>query len=118
MNFKPLMGTVLTAALAFSSFVACSSGGAATGSTCPTTQTLTYDNFGQAFMTKYCTSCHGGKESPSLSTLASIQAHISDIDKEAAAGPDATNTSMPEGSTTPSDAERKQLGEWLACGAP
>jgi hypothetical protein len=40
------------------------------------------------------------------------------IDEQAAAGPDHVNTSMPPSGPRPSEAERRQLGEWLACGAP
>lgn len=47
-----------------------------------------------------------------------VRTQIEHIDGEAAAGPDSVNTSMPIGSPTPAEAERKQLGEWLACGAP
>ena len=62
--------------------VACGGGlGDATGSTCPTTSTLTYAN------------------------------------RAAAAGPKAVNTYMPDGASV-DEAERRKLGEWLACGAP
>lgn len=93
--------------------------GDATGSTCPTDSTLTYANFGQNFMQTHCLACHadGGPESPKLSTLSEIQAHISDVDRAAAAGPNTVNTYMPEGGSVP-EAERRKLGEWLACGAP
>lgn len=99
--------------------VGCSSStsGAATGATCPTNSTLTYANFGQAFFQTNCSECHAGKENPNLSTLASIQANRTLIDQEAAAGPNATNTAMPQSGSV-SDADRTKLGEWLACGAP
>lgn len=109
----------LFASLAAASLVAAcgSDAGDATGAVCPQTQTLTYANFGQAFVTKWCGRCHTGDQSPNLSTQANIQANRTEIDKVAASGPDATNTKMPEGSS-PTTAERAQLGEWLACGAP
>ena len=93
--------------------------GSATGSTCPSEQTLKYDNFGQAFFQNHCLSCHSssGPESPKFDTQAQIQAHLADIDKAAAAGPNAVNTYMPEGGSV-DEAERRKLGEWLACGAP
>lgn len=100
--------------------VACGSDlGDSTGSTCPAESTLTYDNFGKNFMQTHCLACHadGGSESPALSTLAEIQAHLGDVDRAAAAGPNAVNTFMPEGSSVPEE-ERRKLGEWLACGAP
>lgn len=99
---------------------ACGEGlGDATGSTCPTDSTLTYTNFGQSFMQNYCLACHadGGRESPKLSSLSQIQARRADIDRAAAAGPNGVNTYMPEDGTVP-EAERRKLGEWLACGAP
>lgn len=110
-----LLACCFTALLA----TACGSDGEATGSVCPPEPTLSYENFGQAFFETNCTSCHGpnGPESPNLSTLEQIQANRDGIDKQAAAGPDATNTFMPEGASV-SDAERRKLGEWLACGAP
>jgi hypothetical protein len=36
----------------------------------------------------------------------------------AGSGPDATNEQMPPDGTAPTLAERQQLAEWLACGAP
>lgn len=98
---------------------ACGESGKATGSTCPSGSTLTYDNFGQSFFQTNCLACHGsrGPESPKFDTVEQIRANRSDIDKEAAAGPDSVNTDMPNGGTVP-EAERRKLGEWLACGAP
>jgi uncharacterized membrane protein len=100
--------------------VACGgNSGEATGSTCPADSTLTYTSFGQNFMQTHCVSCHnaGGPESPALSTLEQVRANLSEVDRAAAAGPAATNTSMPEGSSITQE-ERLKLGEWLACGAP
>jgi mono/diheme cytochrome c family protein len=111
---------MLLAGLAASVVLACGSGpGDATGSTCPTTQTLTYENFGQAFMQAHCSACHSanGPESPKLDTVEQIRANKGDIDKSAAAGPNGVNTYMPESGSV-SDADRRKLGEWLACGAP
>ncbi|MFO0675565.1 MAG: hypothetical protein U0169_03465 [Polyangiaceae bacterium] len=115
---------VVVAILASSVLAACGSsttgsggGNQATGSTCPTGSTLTYENFGKAFIQTNCLECHETKENPKLTSLATIQSVAKDIDREAASGPNATNTSMPEeGSVSTED--RKKLGEWLACGAP
>jgi hypothetical protein len=52
-----------------------------------------------------------------LSTLDQIRTNKDVIDRSAAAGPNAVNTYMPDGASVP-EAERRQLGEWLACGAP
>jgi mono/diheme cytochrome c family protein len=106
---------VVTAGLA-----ACGSGpGDSTGSTCPTDSALTYTNFGQAFMQSHCLACHSatGPQSPKLDTLAQVLAAKGDVDRSAAAGPNAVNTYMPEGAAV-DEAERRKLGEWLACGAP
>lgn len=83
-----------------------------TGSTCPESSTLTYETFGQAFMHDHCVRCHGG-----FSSQEGVAAKIDEIDRAAAAGPDAVNTWMPEEGDV-SDHQRQQLGEWLACGAP
>jgi mono/diheme cytochrome c family protein len=92
--------------------------GDSTGSTCPPDSMLTYENFGQAFMQSHCTSCHGssGPESPALSSLEQVRGSLGDVDRAAAAGPSAVNTYMPEGGSV-TEAERRELGEWLACGA-
>jgi hypothetical protein len=93
-------------------------GGGGSGATCPTTSTLTYDNFGRSFMERYYPRCHAaGMRGPNLSTLATIQAAKDEIDLTTASGPSATNTEMPPGQPAPTTAERQQLGEWLACGA-
>lgn len=100
--------------------VACSSKdeeGKSTGSTCPTGSALTYDNFGKAFFDANCLSCHTSREKPTLTSVAAIRANASAIDREAAAGPNGTNTAMPESGSV-SVEDRKKLGEWLACGAP
>ena len=104
-------------ALTFSLALGCGKGGS--GATCPPNSTLTYDNFGRAFFQRYCDSCHGtgGRTRPSLASQAEIRAQATAIDREAAAGPDGVNTAMPETDPKPTEAERRQLGEWLACGA-
>jgi len=93
--------------------------GEATGSTCPSDSTLSYDNFGEQFFQSNCLVCHGanGPESPKFDTVEQIRANSGEIDKQAAAGPNAVNTSMPEDGSV-SEADRRKLGEWLACGAP
>jgi uncharacterized membrane protein len=106
----------------------CGTAPTATGATCPTGSTLTYDNFGKAFMSNYCTRCHSSTLSGSarqnapagtdFDSVANIRNDLLGIDREAAASAAVSNTDMPEGSPSPTAAERKQLGEWLACGAP
>lgn len=108
------------ASLTALSCLACGGGlGDPTGSSCPDDSTLTYDTFGQAFIQTNCLSCHGSArpESPKLDTREQIEANRDAIDRAAAAGPDAVNTYMPDGGSV-AEAERRKLGEWLACGAP
>lgn len=100
-------------------------GGEPTMSTCPQGSTLTYDNFARAFMESYCTRCHSSTltgdarmGAPAFHDFDSEQGilNVADhVDEYAAAGPTVINRVMPPSGATPSDAERRQLGEWLAC---
>lgn len=104
----------------------CSGGGS--GATCPSDSALTYQNFGQDFFSRYCTTCHASSLNGAsrlsapvdvdFDAQALIQRQLAAIDETAAAGPDAVNTAMPNAGVRPTEAERRQLGEWLACGAP
>lgn len=84
--------------------------------------TLTYDNFGAAFMNANCEGCHGQadgdrKGAPDgydFDTVGAIRARKDRIFARAAAD----NTTMPPGPDDPPRADRDQLAEWLACGAP
>jgi len=102
--------------------------GTPTESVCPTVQTLTYANFGQSFFTTYCQTCHAStvtgaarKGAPAdhvFDQVQDIQLLSEHIDEFAAAGPAAVNVVMPTEDPRPTETERRQLGEWLACGAP
>ncbi|HVK83727.1 MAG TPA: hypothetical protein VM513_06450 [Kofleriaceae bacterium] len=103
--------------------------GPPTGATCPPTSTLTYQSFGQQFMTDYCVECHDSAKMGSdrngatidhdFDTLLGIQSVSNHIDQAAGAGPDAVNDQMPpEDEPQPSLEERQMLAEWIACGAP
>jgi uncharacterized membrane protein len=95
--------------------VACTSGAQSTGIaqvSCPTDSTLTYANFGSAFMTSNCLSCHTSKDSPTLTSQGQIKVNASRILDAAV-----YTTAMPQDSNM-AVAEREMLGEWLACGAP
>ncbi len=112
--------------LGLASITACG-GGSPTGATCPPTDPPTFDSFGDTFMGTYCRECHsassanrrGAPGNQNYDTEADILEHAAAIEDQAAAGPDATNTSMPliGGAVTmrPSQAERELLGEYLAC---
>lgn len=103
--------------------------GPPTESVCPPGSTLTYDSFGKPFMEAYCTECHdsalrgaerqGATSFHDFDTLFGIKAVSEHIDFTTAAGPAATNTSMPpDGEPQPTLEERRQLGEWIACDMP
>lgn len=102
--------------------------GPPTESVCPQGSSLTYENFAKPFMEEYCTDCHSSQRSgaarhgaPSfhdLDTLFGIKAVSSHVDETTAAGPAATNRGMPPASPYPTQREREQLGEWIACGLP
>ena len=95
------------------------------GATCPPGATSTYENFGKAFMERYCTRCHASTlrgpdrhgaplyhDFDSLRGVLNVAHHV---DEYTAAGPDAVNTLMPTDSPKPTLAERQELGTWLAC---
>lgn len=103
--------------------------GPPTESVCPPGgTTLTYENFGKGFMTHYCTKCHsdelmgadrmGAPSFHDFNTLFGIKAVSDHIDETTAAGPAAVNDGMPQSEPFPTLEERKQLGEWIACGMP
>jgi len=103
--------------------------GQATEAVCATGSTLTYETFAKPFFANYCVSCHASDltdrermDAPTdhnLDTLDGILDGIEHVAAAAAAGPMVINTSMPpRGNPMPSVSERRQLGEWIACGAP
>lgn len=99
--------------------------GPPTESVCPPNSTLTWESFGQSFMSTYCTRCHastlegdarmGAPLYHDFDSLMGVLVVADHVDEKAAAGPAATNTFMPIGTPTPTMAERQQLGEWLQC---
>jgi uncharacterized membrane protein len=110
--------------LLFLSLAACTS--SPSGATCPTSN-APVDDTGMQFMATYCTDCHssqstnrhGAPTDINLDTIDDVRAHAADIDLVAAAGPSATNTTMPQLDTfvtvEPTQAEREMLGAFLAC---
>jgi hypothetical protein len=104
----------------------------------PDPMTLTWDNFGQAFMTQFCTDCHSSAlphaqrngaplfhDYDMLATVLEIPDHI---DSWAGAGPAADNTIMPpprcpttpggplnRDCPQPTTQQRTDLSVWLAC---
>lgn len=125
---RPIVAVVLVSLLGSCGDHHGGSAGTPTGSTCPTTQTLTYATFGKTFFDTYCQTCHGSSVTGAARNGAPAD-HVFDqvedirllaehIDGLAAAGPSATNVEMPSQDPRPSEAQRRQLGEWLACGAP
>ncbi|HEX4451035.1 MAG TPA: hypothetical protein VH143_09210 [Kofleriaceae bacterium] len=128
--------------------VACGSDPTPTGTTCanpdPTggTTTLTWENFGQAFMANYCINCHDSQltlnerngaplfhDFDSLEGVLEVPDHI---DEQAGWGPKAQNNFMPGAGTNgkcpsmlggpldedcpdPTGDERTNLSLWIAC---
>lgn len=100
--------------------------GQSTGSSCPNGSPLRYSSFGQNFFTAYCTPCHsaestnrrGAPANVNFDSVEQIRTHSARIDELAAAGPDVENSAMPPSRLIPEYDERRDLGEWLACGAP
>ncbi len=97
---------------------------------CPSGGTqLTEQNFGRAFLDTYCTRCHsstltgaarnGAPVGFDWDVIAAVRTHAEEMNEEAGANADGSvNREMPLNDPRPSDAERRQLSEWLACGAP
>lgn len=102
--------------------------GKPTMATCPSPPTLTYANFGQAFMQSFCLRCHstavasnarmGAPSDHNFDLVTDIRSLAEHIDEHAGSGPAATNTIMPPGDPRPTTEDRRKLAEWLACGAP
>jgi uncharacterized membrane protein len=107
-----------------------------TATACPANPTLTYANFGQSFFATFCLRCHsvnltgdarnGATIGVNFDTLDGIRAHLCRIDDFAGKGPITTpndkfmpfvepQLNPPE--QFPTDGERSQLSQWLACGA-
>lgn len=127
---RPVM-VGMTCVIAAFVFTACGGGEeeGGSGATCPTDSSLTYDTFGKPFVEQFCTRCHasaltgdarnGAPSEDNFDTLAAIRdVGAEEIDHQAAAGPAKVNTSMPPSEPRPTEAERRLLGEWLACGMP
>lgn len=102
--------------------------GPPTQSECPPAgSTLTWDNFGNTFMSAYCTRCHhtelrgearqGAPSFHDFDTAKGVRVVKEHVDETTASGPAATNKSMPPDGPMPTLEERQKLGEWLACGA-
>ena len=103
--------------------------GPPTESMCPQGSTLTYENFGKGFMDPLLHALSleraDGRRSPwradrsttSTRCTGSRPSH-DHVDETTAAGPAAINDGMPQTAPFPTLEERKQLGEWIACGMP
>jgi hypothetical protein len=97
-----------------------------TGTVCPPGGTeLTYENFAAPFMEAYCTRCHSselhGEDRHGAPLYHDFDTEIGilevggHVDREAGAGPNGINRLMPYDGDQPTDAERYQLSEWIAC---
>jgi hypothetical protein len=134
------MKTIAKVLLLVTTFIVGCDSPAPTGTTCPDPDpmTLTWENFGEPFMTKYCTWCHdsslprskrnGAPLFHDFDTLLGVLKTPDHIDEEAGFGPDAQNEFMPpercpatiggslsKNCAKPTPTERRQLAEWIAC---
>lgn len=95
-----------------------------TDTKCESGTTLTYENFGEAFMAKYCLSCHhsglaredrlGAPTDVNLDTYDDMNLHRRDIIKTSTKK---RNARMPPSRHVPLE-EKQMLAEWLNCGVP
>lgn len=124
----------------FFALAACGPNPTDTDTVCPDPdpQTLTWENFGEPFMTKYCVACHAESLTRSkrngaplyhdFDSLFGVMKTPAHIDQQAGSGPSATNEFMPPdrcpsvaGGSINTDCkqptldERRQLAEWIAC---
>src|SRR5262249_12620553 len=102
-----LLGVVMRAWIFVLFVAACGGWPGAAVAVCPDPDpmTLTYDNFGHEFMTKYCTWCHSSELPRSqrngapiyhdYDTLLGVLQTVDHIDEQAGAGPKATKEFMP-----------------------
>lgn len=107
-----------------------------TGTTCPAGSTLTYASFGRNFFATYCLRCHsaavtgdarnGATPGVNFDTLEGILDHRCRVDDYAGNGPNQNRKVMPFQDNVPplspplalpSDLERQQLSQWIACGS-
>jgi len=114
---------LLLAILAAAALAACNWGENLDEYPCPQGGTkLTWENFGKGFFAAYCNHCHSAEEGDRngapgnfvFDTAEQVRAHKERIFVRAAD----SNDSMPPGPDDPPIAERTELAEWLACGAP
>jgi hypothetical protein len=88
-------------------------GSADAGGGAASCDTLTYDSFGKAFLTKYCVSCHGttiAQAMVRLDTLPGVTAAKAQAKKEVSSG------AMPPLGAKPTADEKTKFGSWIDCG--
>lgn len=90
---------------------------------CPPEGTkLTYESFGQQFMSDHCQTCHGmpSKDRKGAPSAYDFGAHddVKRFRERIFLRAAADNTTMPPGPDDPPKDEREKLAEWLSCGAP
>ena len=96
-----------------------------TGATCPEDNLLTYESFAVRFFEHYCLRCHssmvtgtdrqGAPNDHNFDSEIEILGVAEHIDERVGAAGDIVNTIMPPSDPRPSEAERRQLAEYLAC---
>ena len=116
------MKAFIIAALTAGAFTACTPPEEIQDHPCPPNMPLTYDNWGKSYLDANCNSCHsaddgsrhGAPGAIRFDTLDDVHTHSDRIFVRAAA----SNTTMPPGPKDPPADQRKDLADWLACGAP
>ena len=90
---------------------------------CPTDSIVSFENFGAPFMLDHCKGCHSAALPEDMRQMAPLDVDFDDLqdirdqaERIWARCGDQNMTMPPVGG--PSDAERRLLGEWLACGVP
>jgi uncharacterized membrane protein len=85
------------------------------------TSYLTYDNFGEPFMTSWCRGCHSDQVAAPMRQRAPLGVDFDTLDEVrvqsiSIAITTVTDRTMPPAGG-PSDEERAMLDQWLRCGA-
>ena len=125
-----LLGFVLATTMGHGDGCCASEGqvlGPPTETECPPTSTITYENFGRAFMEDFCVNCHsstktgedrmGATEDHDFDTLLGIRQVANHVDQTAGIGPASANRNMPPAEEPqPDDSDRRRLAEWISCG--
>jgi hypothetical protein len=88
-------------------------GGSDSGTPGNQCSTLTYNSFGQQFLSSYCTGCHGAVGAVRGIRLDTLENLVS---RKGGAKSAVLSGAMPQGTNRPSTADRERFGQWIDCG--